>query len=230
MTEYDGKAITYDDNGNPLTYDGYTYSWQKGRQLAGISGSGLTAAYEYGYNGLRTKKTVNSVETEYTYAGDLLMSQKDGTNTLYWTYDAAGRMVGVNYNGINYYYMRNLQGDVIAIYDNNANIVARYLYDTWGKVVAVTDDNSNAISSATHIGNVNPIRYRGYYFDVETGYYYLQSRYYNPEWCRFLNADALFLAGDALIGANMFACCLNNVTVYMNCYIFYLSALIYMAS
>ncbi|MDR1630579.1 MAG: hypothetical protein LBS36_10275 [Oscillospiraceae bacterium] len=76
------------------------------------------------------------------------------------------------------------------------------------------DANGNKITDPSHIGNVNPIRYRGYYYDTETGYYYLQSRYYNPEWGRFLNADALFAAGNNLTGTNMFAYCLNNPVMF----------------
>jgi RHS repeat-associated protein len=124
------------------------------------------------------------------------------------------RINDVQYNGVNYYYLRNLQGDVTGIYDSNGNVVAKYLYDTWGTIVSVTDANGNEITDPAHIGNMNPIRYRGYYYDTEIGYYYLQSRYYNPEWGRFLNADALFIAGSSLTGANMFAYCLNNPVMF----------------
>ncbi|MDR1630581.1 MAG: DNRLRE domain-containing protein [Oscillospiraceae bacterium] len=216
LTAYDGNAITYDEIGNPLTYDGRTFTWQKGRQLAGISGSGLDLTFKYNQTGLRTKKISGETTTEYTYAGGLLMSQTDGVNTLNYVYSAGGTMLGVQYNGVNYYYLRNLQGDVTGIYDSSGNVVANYLYDTWGKVVSVTDANGNAITDSSHIGNRNPIRYRGYYYDIETGYYYLQSRYYNLEWGRFLNTDALFIAGSSLTGSNMFAYCLNNPVMLLD--------------
>ena len=120
----------------------------------------------------------------------------------------------MQYNGVNYYYIHNLQGDVIGIYDSNGNIVCRYLYDSWGKIVSIKDDNGIDITDPTHIANVNPLRYRGYYYDSETGLYYLQSRYYNPEWCRFLNADGLFIAGDEITAANMFSYCGNNPVMH----------------
>jgi RHS repeat-associated protein len=170
--------------------------------------------FKYNQTGLRTKKISGETTTEYTYAGGLLMSQTDGTNTLNYVYSAGGTMLGVQYNGVNYYYLRNLQGDVTGIYDSSGNVVANYLYNTWGAVISVTDADGNAITDPTHIGNMNPIRYRGYYYDTETGYYYLESRYYNPEWGRFLNADALFIAGSSLTGANMFAYCLNNPVMH----------------
>ena len=196
LTSFSGKAITYDALGNPLTYDGRTYTWTKGRQLASISG---LADYTYDAQGRRIKKVIGGVTTNYTYSGNLLMRQSDGINTLDFQYDASGTALGFKHNGSNYYYQRNLQGDVIRIRDDANNIVAIYSYDAWG----------NTGKSGT-MADINPIRYRGYYQDNETNYYFLQSRYYSPQWRRFLNADCLFIAGDALTAANMYAYCDNN--------------------
>ena len=80
LTGFDGKAITYDEMGNPLTYNGYTYAWQKGRELAEISGNGLTASYKYNSEGLRTEKTVDNVTTKFVWMGDMLLRQSDGTD------------------------------------------------------------------------------------------------------------------------------------------------------
>ena len=102
----------------------------------------------------------------------------------------------------------NLQGDVIGIYDGNGNVVVEYTYDSWGKLISITG------SLASTIGIKNPLRYRGYYYDTETSLYYLQSRYYDPETCRFINADSLLVAGDYLQGTNLFAYCLNNPVMY----------------
>ena len=106
-------------------------------------------------------------------------------------YDSTGKRVGFANGTMLFYYLYNLQGDVIAILDTSGNVVARYTYDAWGKVLSVTDANGNANTSSTFIGNVNPIRYRGYYYDTETGWYYLNSRYYDPQVRRFINADGL---------------------------------------
>ena len=105
------------------------------------------------------------------------------------TYTLDGTACGLKYGGNAYYFYKNLQGDVIAITDNAGTVIARYTYDAWGKVLSVTDANGNAITSATHVANINPFRYRSYYYDAETKLYYLQSRYYDPEVGRFLNAD-----------------------------------------
>ena len=91
------------------------------------------------------------------------------------SYDLDGTVCGLNYNGTAYYFYKNLQGDVIAITDNTGAVVARYTYDAWGKCTIVSDDSDVGIAT------INPFRYRSYYYDTETGFYYLQSRYYNPK-------------------------------------------------
>ena len=109
-----------------------------------------------------------------------------------------------------YYVVCNSRGDVVDLYTGSGIIKAHYTYDSWGNVISITDKNGKEITSSTHIGIVNPIRYRGYYYDAETGYYYLQSRYYNPQVGRFLNADGYISTGQGILGTNMFAYCLNN--------------------
>jgi len=220
MTEYDSKSATYDAIGNLTKYDGYTFQWQKGRQLARMVGNGIDVRYKYNHEGLRTKKTVYTgmvgKTTEYFYAGDRLMSQSDGMYTMSWAYDASGQMLGFDCNGTKFYYIRNLQGDVIGIYDDQGNIWGWYVYDSWGQVTAV-DDFGNEITNPNYITNINPIRYRGYYYDTETELYYLQSRYYNPEWGRFINADdvdVLNLAVGQLLVPNLFIYCRNNPIMY----------------
>ena len=88
--------------------------------------------------------------------------------------------------------------------------MVKYTYDTWGKVLSVTDANGTLITDTNHIGHRNPIRYRGYYYDIETGLYYLQSRYYDPEVGRFTSSDAYISTGQSVLGFNMFAYCGNN--------------------
>ena len=104
-------------------------------------------------------------------------------------------------------------GDVTALLDTQGNVVVKYAYDAWGKVLSVTDGSGNAITDEYHVGNQNPFRYRGYYYDTETGFYYLQSRYYDPETGRFLNADGVLGANGDLTSYNMFAYCSNMPTV-----------------
>jgi len=119
---------------------------------------------------------------------------------------------GKIYKEIPYYFQKNLQGDIIAIVDKDAQLVARYSYDAWGKILSITDKDGNPISPlSAHVANINPYRYRGYYYDTEIGLYYLQSRYYNPKINKFVNADQQF--GSMILGTNLFAYCENSSIV-----------------
>ena len=190
LTSYNGSAITYDAIGNPtIWYNGMQMTWQKGRQLTGINSSvSGTTVYTYDDSGLRTSKTMNGVKTEYYRSGSRLIGQKQGSNVMQFLYDANG-LYGFLYNGTPHYYVYNGQGDVVRLISASGATEAMYTYDAWGKILSVTDGSGSAISDASHIANVNPIRYRGYYYDVETGFYYVSSRYYDPEIGRWINAD-----------------------------------------
>jgi RHS repeat-associated protein len=127
-----------------------------------------------------------------------------GSSYVHFAYDASGSPIWMRYNGTRYYYETNLQGDVIAILDTNGNSVVQYTYDAWGKLL------STAGTLADTIGTINPLLYRGYIYDHDTGLYYLQSRYYNSTIGRFICADTFVSTGQDLLGNNMFAYCLNN--------------------
>jgi RHS repeat-associated protein len=109
-------------------------------------------------------------------------------------------IAGLTVNGADYYYRKNLQGDVTNIFDCNGNIVVRYAYDAWGRHIVAQD------TSGIGLGALNPIRYRGYFYDVESGLYYLKSRYYDSETGRFINADDVgYLDPQTLNGLNLYA-------------------------
>ncbi len=207
LTSYDGTSLTHDAIGN-LTNDGtWTYTWQAGRQLKQMSKSGTTVQFQYDHNGLRTKKTVTSggatTNTEYILNGKQIACMTQGTNKLHFFYDAQGRPAMVNYNGVFYTYAHNLQGDIIAILDNTGAIIVEYYYDAWGRQYKVTGSMKDTL------GKLNPFRYRGYVYDEETGLYYLRSRYYNPTWGRFINADS-YIGKISMLGQhNQFSYCAN---------------------
>ncbi len=131
-------------------------------------------------------------------------------------YTAAGAPFALEYYSTEgqvyatYYYITNYQGDVVALLDSDYDVVARYTYNAWGELVSVTNDQGTLITDPTNIAHLNPLRYRSYYYDTETGFYYLQSRYYDPTLCRFLNADSYASTGQGFAGYNMFAYCGNN--------------------
>ena len=134
-----------------------------------------------------------------------LLGQTKGSDTIVFLYDEKGNKYGFDYNGTKYYYIFNVQGDVIGILNQSGSQIVSYQYDPWGKVLSVSG------SEASTIGQINPIRYRGYYYDSETGFYYLQSRYYDPAIGRFINADS-YASTDmvGLLSTNMFSYCENN--------------------
>ena len=166
-------------------------------------------SYRYNDSGVRIRKSVNGVATDYLVDGTNIIAEKTGNNTIWYYYDAAGLRVGFTYNNIPYYYIYNAQGDVIGLFNVSQQIVARYNYDAWGKIISVTDGSGAEITDTTHIAHVNPFRYRGYYYDAETGFYYVSSRYYDPEIGRWINADAL-VDQNSVLGYNLFAYCRNN--------------------
>ena len=215
LTEYDGVAITHDAIGNPL-YDGeWTYTWEHGRELASMSQGSWMWEFTYDANGMRTRRTDGIMDYRYVYNGSQLtqltvIETWDGyqsVNTLYFTYSADGTPLTVTSEGEIYFYVTNIQGDVIAILDHAGRVVCRYIYDAWGNVT--TDSWLGGL-----VSEHNPLRYRGYVYDWETQLYYLQSRYYSPEQGRFLNADAFTATGQGVLGNNMFAYCQNNPMVF----------------
>ncbi len=115
------------------------------------------------------------------------MSQKAGNDFIYFRYDTNGTPIGFVYNDTQYLYMTNQLGDVIGITDAQGKELVEYEYDEWGSMLDITLKSDDETVST--LAELNPLRYRGYYYDNETGMYYLQSRYYNPEWGRFISAD-----------------------------------------
>ena len=227
---YEGQSQTSDlpSSGNPITYyngKDYTFTWTKGRQLASATVDGKQVSYTYDMSGVRSGKQVyttsNQRTTTYTYttlSGKVMRQQwetRNSDDTVYqamqsleFVYDDGNQPFAMIYKHGQttelYYYVLNAQGDVSAILDSGGKIAASYDYDAWGNCTVYN-------SSDAAIGDLNPLRYRGYYYDAETGFYYLQSRYYDPAICRFINADT-FAPTDAngLLSANMFAYCENN--------------------
>ena len=213
LTNYNGNDITYDNIGNPLNYNGWSFTWDRGRELSGMvnNTSGQALSFTYNENGIRTSKTVNGVKTTYHLLGNVVTYEKTGNETIHYTYSAGGSLLSMNYKDAEYYYVRNAQGDIIGLLDSNGNEVVRYTYDSWGKLISIKDQNGNDVTNdTTHIGYINPYRYRGYRYDSETGLYYLQSRYYNPDWGRFINADGLIGKTGELLEHNIFNYSLNN--------------------
>ena len=229
LTGFDNEEdyFSYDSFGNPIDYYNGAYyyiDWYNGRELTNIDYSAPGGGYHdihytYDADGIRNWKSVDNVEHYYTTQNGKVVREKIGSGStakiLDFIYDEFGRPFALNYsedNGANftpYYYVLNLQGDVVKLVRILAssvgvqeyNVVATYSYDAWG----------NILLSSGPMADINPLRYRGYYFDLETGFYYLQSRYYDPVLHRFINADSYATSNAAnAISCNMFAYGNNN--------------------
>ncbi len=210
ITNHNGYTYEYDAVGNLLFNYTWMYTWEHGRQLTSISDGLQLWTFGYDVNGLRTYKEWDAFKYYYLYdnAGKLAYLYFDKMFTghdLYFSYDpVTGYPQTVNYDNEIFYYVTNLQGDVVAITRYNGEVVVEYTYDAWGKQLSCTGELSSSL------GYDNPLRYRGYVYDEETSLYYLQSRYYDPNLGRFINADAYAATGQGFLGNNMYAYCLNN--------------------
>ena len=201
------RNFTYDANGNLLSDGKYTYSWTKGSLLEKVTGDGLEAVYTYDASGIRTSKKVNGITTEYLTAGGSVLSEKKNGVWQHYLYDGSGQLMAIRYKGADYYYIRDGLMSITGLVDANGVAVVNYRYDSWGILTGITG------SMAGTLGKDNPYRFKGYYYDEETGMYYLKSRYYQPEICRFISADSydvLTQSPMALVDTNLYNYCDNN--------------------
>ena len=159
---------------------------------------------EYNTSGLRTRRISDDKTYSYIYAGDKLMRMTVGDDILDFSYDANGAPLTMTCNGTVYYYITNLQGDVMSLERADGGSGASYAYDAWGNILAMSGT----------LAELNPLRYRGYVYDQETGFYYLNSRYYDPAVGRFINPDAAIGQVGNINGNNMFTYALNNPIMY----------------
>ncbi len=208
LTAVNGTSLTYDVNGNLLTYGDAEYSWSRGRQLDSVTDGENSYSYTYDTNGIRASKKVNGRTTEFNVLGSKILAQDSIDGEIYFQY-SGDELIGFYLNDVQYFYIKNLNGDIVGITDYDGNLIAEYEYDEWGKLLNITtaeEGNEEQLKIAT----ANPFRYRGYYYDNETGYYYLQSRYYNPEWGRFISADDFSYINNTRLSRNAYCYCANN--------------------
>ena len=216
LTNYRYISLTYDALGNPLSYyngASYTFTWKNGRRLATAVKGSNSLSFEYNDDGIRTSKTVNGVEHTYYLNGSKILSEMWDDKVVIYVYDADGSPIGMRYRDSSYspgvfaayWYTKNMQGDIVSVYSSSGTLYISYSYDAWGNVTTTYSNGGNNLGAM-----YNPFKYRGYYHDTETGFYYLNSRYYDPATGRFINPDSFVATGQGLSGYNMFAYCGNN--------------------
>ncbi len=206
----------------------YYMEWSNGRQLTYLEihdDNQRRVFYEYDSDGVRTSKQIENEKHSYITQNGKTVRETIGTGStakvLDFIYDNNGSPFALIYtNGtadpVTYYYVLNLQGDVVMLLDESGTEVANYNYNAWGEILSIRNTNWEPITDSTHIAHLNPLRYRGYYYDTETGFYYLQSRYYDPTNRRFINADCYTSTGQEFSGYNMFAYCNNNCVNFVD--------------
>ena len=212
MTKFNDNVITYDAIGNPLTIgENITLKWLNGRQLSEYIDGTNVISYKYNQDGIRTSKIINNVETKYFLEDSRVIIEKTGDDVLYYIHSDVDGIIGFKYNEDLYYYIKNIHNDIIGMIDSQYNIIAKYKYDSWGNILSIVDaDNNDVANDLTHIANINSFRYRSYYYDKETKLYYLNSRYYNPAWGRFVNADNIINSNNDLLSHNLYIYCSND--------------------
>ena len=195
LISYNGESVAYNVLGNPTIYRGNAIEWQYGNRLTKFG----TTTFAYDGAGRRISK--GNISFTYDSNGRLLKQ----SNGLEFIYDNSG-VIGLKYGENTYFYRRDCQGNIIAILDSAGAVVVEYKYDAWGNHEAEV-----ASEDYVALANLNPYRYRGYYFDEETGLYYLQTRYYDPEVGRFISRDSIEYADpETICGLNLYAYCGNN--------------------
>ena len=206
---------TFDNLGNPCKYKGSVIEWKQGRLMRTYG----SKTYKYDASGIRTEKVSNGTTYKYYTIGGEIQSEtrtQNGVTTKIWYYYDKSGICGIEYNGTEYYFQKDIQGDVVRIVNGVGQTVARYVYDAWGNHKVLNGSGAEN-TSETFIGNINPIRYRGYYYDTDTGFYYLKTRYYDPEVGRFINADDItYVDPSSLASCDLYGYCGNNPVMYVD--------------
>lgn len=210
--------IDYSANGEPNLYFGWTVSYDM-KNITTLLNDEYEINYTYNTSGIRTSKVItkndNTTSVNYFLDGtNIIKEVRSGqTNaTLQYFYDSNNEIIGFTYNNIKCLYLKNLQNDVIGIVDNNNNVMVKYYYNAYGQIVNVVD------TSGINLSTINPFRYRSYYQDDETGWYYLNSRYYDSKCHRFITMDDIDYLGDSesVLSYNLYSYCENNPIVHID--------------
>ena len=228
LISINGDSIFYSftNPGNPRLFKDTEYKFE-GRRLVGISedlgvDEQQTVDYTYNSNGLIIKKVLGywyaddrdseEYTTKYYYDGEKLITEIGPRNRLDFLYDENGILYGlIKDSSRKYFYIRDFMSNILGLVDDSGNIVVKYKYDAYGNRISITD------TSGCDLGNINPFRYKGYYYDDDVEMYYCKSRFYVPSWHRWLNSDSInYLEPKNITSLNLFTYCNNNPVMYVD--------------
>lgn len=221
LRKVNDKDVTFDTLGRLTSYDNHTFVWNNESHLINFD----NVSYTYNLNGIRTSKTINGEKTTYYLSNNLILREKSSSKDIEYHY-LNKSLIGFTHNGTSYIYEKNIFGDIINIYkQDDLTLVASYEYDAFGNHEVINHTSEN-------IGNINPFRYRSYYYDAESNLYYLNARYYSPFFARFISRDELSILDETktqLNGLNLYIYCRNNPIKYVDSSgrIWILTALLY---
>ena len=224
LISYKGENFEYSDTGKPKTFRSKQIEWSdRGVPKYIILDDNNYLDFAYNIKNDRVEKHSRDYHFLMQYDGNKILNMtssvfdENNGNTYdgVWNFKySVDKIIGFNYNGNEYVYVKNILGDITHILDCNGNIVAQYVYDAWGNHVVLKNDGT-IDQNVTSIGNVNPFRYRGYFYDVETQLYWVSSRYYSPELCRWISPDSIeYLDPESINGLNLYCYCMNNPIMY----------------
>ena len=228
LISINGDSIFYSftNPGNPRLFKDTEYKFE-GRRLVGISedlgvDEQKTVDYTYNSNGLIIKKVLGywyaddrdseEYTTKYYYDGEKLITEIGPRNRLDFLYDENGILYGlIKDSSRKYFYIRDFMSNILGLVDDSGNIVVKSKYDAYGNRISITD------TSGCDLGNINPFRYKGYYYDDDVEMYYCKSRFYVPSWHRWLNSDSInYLEPKNITSLNLFTYCNNNPVMYVD--------------
>ena len=228
LISINGDSIFYSftNPGNPRLFKDTEYKFE-GRRLVGISedlgvDEQKTVDYTYNSNGLIIKKILGywyaddrdskEYTTKYYYDGEKLITEIGPRNRLDFLYDENGILYGlIKDSSRKYFYIRDFMSNILGLVDDSGNIVVKSKYDAYGNRISITD------TSGCDLGNINPFRYKGYYYDDDVEMYYCKSRFYVPSWHRWLNSDSInYLEPKNITSLNLFTYCNNNPVMYVD--------------
>ncbi len=224
LTAFNGVGISYDAMGNPLSYyngSSYSFAWTASRLSSAVKG-GIAYAFTYNENGIRTSKTKAGVTTTYYLNGSQIIAEETNGNVTEYLYDTNGAPLGIRYHGAGYaenvfdmyWFEKNIFGDIVAVYNHAGIKLISYSYDAFGNHATQYHNGGEATTASA-----NPFRYRGYYFDQDLGLYYLNSRYYDSNTCRFISPDSVAVVTatpGSVSDKNLYAYCNNNPVMYID--------------
>ena len=228
LISINGESVFYSftNPGNPRLFKDMEYKFE-GRKLIGITEDlGIdeqrTVDYTYNSNGLIIKKVLGywydddrdseEYTTKYYYDGNKLITEIGPNGRLDFLYDENDLLYGlIKDSSKKYFYLRDFMSNILGLVDESGNIVVKYKNDAYGNRISITD------TSGCNLGNINPFRYKGYYYDNDIEMYYCKSRFYVPSWHRWLNSDNIsYLEPKNITSLNLFTYCNNNPVMYVD--------------